>query len=99
MRPPLVVSAFKDELKAGGPQTVCVGPRAAVQDAVSRNELTELFGGYILYVDRITGAEFLGIWGARKTSAFRSVLRSRGLSVEIKRRKPGNLRVKLWVTR
>jgi len=93
------VSAFKDDLKAGGPQTVCIGPRAAVQNAVSRNELTELFGGYILYVDRITGAEFLGVWGARKTSAFRSLLRGRDLVIEIKRRKPGNLRVKLRVTR
>jgi len=93
------VNAFKDDLKAGGPQTVCIGSRATVQNAVSREELTKLFGGYILYVDRITGAEFLGVWGTRKTSAFRSALRRRGLLIEIKRRKPRNLRVKLWVTR
>jgi hypothetical protein len=93
------VNAFKDDLKAGGPQNVCIGPLATIQDVVTQDELTELFGGYILYVDRTTGAEFLGIWGARKTSAFRNLLRGRDLIVEIKRQKPGNLRVKLRVTR
>ena len=99
MRSPLVVNAFKDTLKAGGPQTVCIGPRAVVRAAVTQDELDGRFGGYIVYVDRTTKDKFMGVWGTRRTSASRSLLRNRGLVIEITRKKPSNVRVKFWSVR
>ena len=45
---------------------------------ISQLEIIRLFGGRIRSRDRNAGQEYLGVWGVRKTSRFRRILRERG---------------------
>jgi hypothetical protein len=94
----VVVREFKEEFGKGAPRTICIGPRDAVQSVVSLDELSRLFGGYIVYVDTITNQELLGVWRARKVTALRSLLRVRGMSMELKRTRPRSIRLKHYST-
>ena len=47
-----------------------------------------MFGGCAFFRDDKTGPAYVGVWGARKASRFRTALRQAGLCVEIVRRPP-----------
>jgi len=79
-------------------RTVCVGARGTVQGLVSLDELSSTFGGYIVYAGTTKSRELLGVWGARKSAALRSLLRARGAQLELKRTKPRAIRMKLRVS-
>jgi hypothetical protein len=46
------------------------------------------FGGGAVYRDEETGDLYLGVWGARNASRFRTALRARGFEIEIVRQEP-----------
>jgi hypothetical protein len=95
----VVVHEFKEEFAKGTPRTVCVGPRDRVQNFLSADELSHRFGGHIVYANTTTGQELLGVWGARKAMAFRSLLRVQGASLTLKRTRPNSIRLKLRAIR
>ena len=50
--------------------------------------LSAAFGGAAMFKDEATGACFLGVWGARNASRFRSALRASGAVINIIRESP-----------
>ena len=78
---------YRDRLLHRGQQTsvVAQGKREFVERFIRRAEFGSLFGGYILSRDSRSEQEYLGVWGARKASRFRSLLRERGASFSIER--------------
>jgi hypothetical protein len=61
----------------------------------SRHEMTEYFGGMARYVDRKNEEEWIGVWGAKKASKFRRLLRERGTTLIVVKSTPVNLRLKV----
>jgi hypothetical protein len=66
-----------------------------VVSAMPTDELERLFGGSITYLDNVRGAELLGVWGTRKASKFRRMLRERGLKFDLCRDRPDGVRLKV----
>jgi hypothetical protein len=75
----------------------CIGPKAFVEAHFPRAELTQAMGGWATFT---RGDEtWLGVWGARKTSRFRRILRERGAVFTLERKLPRGIRRGVWVTR
>ncbi len=58
-------------------RVVCQGRASFVEEFISREELSAVFGGYALSKGQ-SGRDYLGVWGSRVCKRFRSVLRERG---------------------
>jgi len=75
----------------------CIGPEMFVEAHLPRSALMEDMGGWATFV---RGDEtWLGVWGARKTSRFRRLLRERGAVFSLERKLPRGIRRSVWVTR
>lgn len=66
------------------------GSREWIERYISTDELIEMFGGYAEWrrPDEITAempGEALGVWGDRKTSKLRRILRERGAHFELRK--------------
>jgi hypothetical protein len=55
---------------------------------LSIRELETEFGGYIKFYNRSHDRTYLSVWGSRKVSRLRRLLRERGLSIAIVNRLP-----------
>lgn len=89
------VYMFKDENWNGSPPDVCIGPRPDVTALVDLDELKAVYGGYALYVIDDDASEYVGVWGTRKASRFRQLLRARGATLDLVERQPTNMRLKV----
>jgi hypothetical protein len=80
----------------GGFPKVCVGPVSTVIPLMNQQELMTLFGGYVCYVDATTGANYIGVFGARKAARFHRILSERGAPITLRRGFPSQLRMTSW---
>ena len=87
---------FTDSLKnwKGSAARVCIGPRSAISAFMDRDEMETLFGGYIIY-ESSGGDQYMGVWGGRKASRLRRMLRERGATLHLLPDLPPGLRVKI----
>src|SRR5260221_13349001 len=83
----------------GSAPVVCVASALLVRPLLDERELSDLFGGCVLYADRDSDLEYLGVWGARNASRYRAILRLRGASFALVKRLPENLAQKWRHTR
>ena len=70
----------------------CVGPEPFVEEFIPRAELAAAFGGWARFVRDATGERWLGVWGARKASRFRRLLRERGAVFAVEEALPADIR-------
>lgn len=64
-----------------GAALVALAPRNRVLKHIPIEDFQSLFGGHI---GRLVGrSEYLGVWGARKVSRFRRILRERGATIRV----------------
>ena len=89
-----VFYAFTD-----GPTHFCIGPKAFVEAYFPSAELAETMGGWSTFARAVTGETWLGVWGARKASRFRRILRERGAVFALEHGLPRGIRRAVWVTR
>lgn len=75
--------------------TVCLGNREAMEILLGEDRLFAEFGGSVRYVNDETGAEYLGVWGKRKASRLRTILRQRGSIIVLEYGKPIGIRMKV----
>lgn len=64
---------------------VCQGRKSFIQNFISQEEFYSFFGGYILSENIVTGEEFIGVWGKRKSQSLRRILRERNAEFELAR--------------
>ena len=84
-----------------GPTTNChvsIAPIELVGIFFTRDQLSATFGGWIAYRDKNTGADWIGVWGERKASRFRRLLRERGAIFRLAKSPPESLALRLRVT-
>jgi hypothetical protein len=93
---PLDIFLFKDAIHHRTHQTiVCIAERSRLTLLLPPSDLIDHFGGWIRYVGVDSGTEYLGVWGDRKASAFRRLIRERGESISITRSQPEQVRVQI----
>ncbi len=93
---PRVFALYQFIAKVPGPGAgadVSVAPADAVRSYFSLAELSTEFGGWIEFWDTRSESSLLGVWGARKASRFRRLLRERGADFQIIKKKPPELRL------
>ena len=61
--------------------------------------MKRLFGGYIVYTEHGSAAEYIGVWSVRMASRFRRVLRERGAAFHRLPGFPPGLQVKAMAIR
>ena len=89
--------SFRDGFAGRGVATnVCIARREQSEPILPLAEIDNLFHGYALFTAE-GGAEFVGVWGTRKTSRFRRMLRERGGVLKVVPSAPA-ARLKRWVT-
>lgn len=66
---------------------VCQGRSSFIGQFFNKDELMALFGGFCLSEDA-AGEEYLGVWGRRRCSHFRRLLRERGADFVLVPREP-----------
>ena len=76
------------------PAHISLARKKIVVDCFSRENFSELFGGLVRYEDKMTGEEWWGVWGARKASKFKRLLREHGTTLIVVKSVPSNLRMK-----
>jgi hypothetical protein len=76
-----------------GNALVCIGPNTAVCEVFSPRQFIQQFGGYLFYSDTETKQIYIGVWGARKVSRFRRLMREGGISYDLKLELPTSFRV------
>lgn len=69
----------------GSPPIVCIGPKRFVSDYMNEKDFRAIFEGYVVYRDDDTGADYIGVWGARNAAKFRRLLRTRGAKFKLNR--------------
>lgn len=76
---------YQDVLFRNGrsPSVILQGARDFIEHYISEDELCLIFGGYIISCTGRPEQQFLGIWGIRKASRFRRLLRERGALFEV----------------
>ena len=77
------------------PAHISLARKEIVTDCFSRSEMSDLFGGLARYEDKKTGEEWIGVWGARKASKFRRLLREHGTTLIVVKSIPTKLRMKV----
>jgi hypothetical protein len=90
---------FRDRhFAAAGDTVVSAAPEELVVQAIgggglhSTQVLSQIFGGAAIYRDERSGRQYLGAWGARKASRFRTMLQRRiGLLEIVRAAPPGRL--------
>jgi hypothetical protein len=70
---------------------ISIAPAGLVGIFFTREDLSAAFGGWIRYCDKVTGADWIGVWGERKASRFRRLLRERGAIFKLGKSPPGTL--------
>lgn len=101
---PTPVYLFRDQSFSGGGDTVvCVAAREVVVSVFGSGGpfdsagLAAEFEGCAVFRDDASEQVFLGVWGARKASRFRSRLRADGVPCQIRHeRPPGRLVMKSY---
>ena len=76
---------YRSGLHRPGSESVVIQGRAEfIERFIPRRELHRLFGGSIRSRDEAE-QEYLGVWGARRASRFRRILRERGAAFTVER--------------
>jgi hypothetical protein len=82
-----------------GHQTFVVqGDSAAVEKFISRGELEDFCGGYVIHIDK-HGAEYLGVSSVRTCSRFRRILRERGAELTVWDMDPNEMSISIVATK
>ncbi|HEU0097142.1 MAG TPA: hypothetical protein VFQ67_00070 [Allosphingosinicella sp.] len=76
---------------------VCVGPTAEIEALLGRGFVQAEFGGAVFYRDD-RERELIGVWGRRKASRLRRLLREKGAEIVVHRASP-DADLYLWSTR
>jgi hypothetical protein len=64
---------------------VCIGPKTEIEKVLGERDIYELFGGFVVYHEEASGADFIGVWGARKAARFRQILLRRGAKYTLRK--------------
>jgi len=101
---PCPIYVFRsDRFASSGDTVVSVAPQEYVASvygaggALGEDGLSSAFGGSVIFKNDQTGERFVGVWGARNASRFRSDIRAQMLVV-IHKREP-NARLYVWNTK
>ena len=78
----------------GSAPTVCIGRLSEVCALIDRDEMTAMFGGYVVY-ESGGGDEYVGVWGGRSASRMRRILRERGATFNLLPELPSDLHMKV----
>jgi hypothetical protein len=73
---------FTEKRWKGSSPIVCLGPLSAMRPLIDREELKTVFGGYVVY-ESGAGDKYIGVWGRRKASRLRRMLRERGCTFHL----------------
>jgi hypothetical protein len=85
----VTVYVFRDSVVSGSAETVVsVAAQDDVIDCFGLDSLASDFGGYVIYRDDEAGRKYVGVWGARHASKFRSALRKHFASVSTLHERP-----------
>lgn len=85
---------FREERRywRGSQPVVGFAAEEVVKSICSTDEITKIFGGYLVYEDVGGNQKFLGVWGHRKVGQFFRLLQERGAELEIERPVPSQFR-------
>ena len=75
------------------PFFVSIAEMKPIERFIKQDEFSRLFGGYIRFRNDRSELIYLGVWGTRKASKLRRLLRERGASLVILQRPPNGARV------
>jgi hypothetical protein len=90
-----VLYQFRDNVPTSHwPAHISLARKNIVNEFFSRSEMTDLFGGLVVYEDTKTGEQWWGVWGGRKASKFRRLLRERGAALILVKSVPSTFRMK-----
>jgi len=94
----LDVYVFRDgPFAPRGDTVVCVGDRAAVEAHLGRGQVQTLFRGAAVYTNDATKQDYIGVWGVRKASRLRRLLREHGAELVIHAEAPPKARLRHFV--
>lgn len=95
---PTPIYLFRSEAFAPGDRTVvCAAPTHLVVAVYgggghhNNGGMNDAFGGSAFYRNEETGETFLGVWGARNASRFRTALRRKGAITIVREPPPARL--------
>ncbi len=95
----LNVYVFRDgPFGPGGDTVVCVGDRAALEALLRRGRVQTLFRGAAVYTNDATKQDYIGVWGVRKASRLRRLLREHGAELVIHAEAPPKARLRHFVS-
>ncbi len=95
----LNVYVFRDgPFAPGGDTVVCAGERAGVEACLGRGQVQILFRGAVIYTNDATQQDYIGVWGVRKASRLRRLLREGGAEVVIHAGQPPQARLRHFTT-
>jgi hypothetical protein len=91
---------FREERYWNGSQPV-VGFAAdeTVKSLCSTEEMTAIFGGYLVYENVDGSQKYLGVWGDRKVGRLLRLLRERGAALETDHPSPSRFRQRYRASR
>jgi hypothetical protein len=99
MSNPLDVYVFRDgPFAPSGDTVVCVGERAPVEAHLGSGQVQSLFRGSAVYTNDATKQDYIGVWGVRKTSRLRRLLREQGAQLVIHAKPPPGVRLRYFTT-
>ncbi len=95
----LNVYVFRDgPFAPRGDTVVCAGDRDAVEACLGQGEVQILFRGAAIYTNDATKQDYIGVWGVRKASRLRRLLRECGAEVVIHAGPPPEARLRHFTT-
>ena len=82
------------------PAHVSIAPASIVDVHFTPEEMAAQFGGRLKYRHVVTGEDWIGVWGARKASQFRRLLREAGATFQVEKSdgEPDGLRLLFTAT-
>ena len=83
----------EDRYWVGGPKVVAVGPTGVVMSQFPEEQLLKTFGGYVSYVDELTGRSFTGVCHGPRVAHFYRALKARGVPIAVVHERPAKLRL------
>lgn len=99
MRTPLDVYVFRDRHFAPiGDTVVCVSDRESMEEVFAGQRMQALFEGRAVYTSDETKQDDIGVWGKRKASRLRRLLREHGADLRVHRVPPPGVRLRHWTT-
>lgn len=87
-RQEFILYQFLQPRMEASPMHYSLAPAAMVETCFTRKQMVEEFGGWTEFWHETTGESWIGIWGERKATRFRRMLKERGATFRITQTAP-----------